>query len=133
MSYYFSASPVPHFPSAPLQQQQQQQQTQLSSSLTVSDPMTHTHALTPSHSSHPLTVTPTGDSPTPCNNNNVMTSVPLSYVTTAYNTNQDLNQPGSYWTTMNGVPIGCDVPDNSKSSLPHNDVSSWLQSLERDR
>ena len=128
ISYYFAASPAPHFPSGPLQQQQP---TQLSSSLTVSDPMTH--ALTPSHSSHPLTVTPTGESPTPCNNNNnVMTSVPLSYVTTAY-TNQDLNQPGSYWTTMNGVPIGCDVPDNNKSSLPHNDVNSWLQTLERDR
>lgn len=65
-----------------------------------------------------------------------MTSVPLSYVTTAYATNQDLNQPGSYWTTMNGVPIGCDVPDNNngKSSLlPHSDVNSWIQSLERDR
>jgi hypothetical protein len=31
---------------------------------------------------------------------------------------------------MNGVPIGCDVPDNSKR---HNDVNSWLQSLERER
>jgi len=66
---------------------------------------TQSFSLTPSHSSHPLTVTP--DSEPPC-------STPTSY---QYQVPLTFTQPsGQYWSVDAG-PDGCDVPDGKK---PHN-------------